>query len=341
MSTPLFQWRAQAIGRTLGALRRFVPISHILLLDRPNIIHHERRPPSPAARRERLIRAYGACDEQGRPKAVCAFCGSTVGDIQVEHLLPISRGGSDAWENLALACLACNRRKSDRTPEESGMPLLLHHSLRGDERGRRWPYIDATLRALRSELRGVGLVLGNGFPAAESPALHPNAADSSQFAGPVVAYPVSRSRKQRFSARNYPLSTLPRASQVRIGQSIKRLVRVNQSLQLYRAKNRFVTQVVPVGAVPTLSHDKEALLIRPGMLCAAIRARQQVVGVVSAIHSSGRLTLRVPSIAKAEGIIWRSVVVSPRQGLRVMSRDRVVFCRCCAEEVEAVVEEKR
>ncbi|HOS03612.1 MAG TPA: HNH endonuclease, partial [Candidatus Hydrogenedentes bacterium] len=30
----------------------------------------------------------------------------------------------DSWENLVVACLACNVRKGNRTPEEAGMPLL-------------------------------------------------------------------------------------------------------------------------------------------------------------------------------------------------------------------------
>jgi len=48
-ATPLLIWRAQAIIRTLRALRRLMPLSHILLLDgRLNSTHHEYRPPTPA-----------------------------------------------------------------------------------------------------------------------------------------------------------------------------------------------------------------------------------------------------------------------------------------------------
>jgi 5-methylcytosine-specific restriction endonuclease McrA len=35
----------------------------------------------------------------------------------------MSRGGEDTWENLVCACVQCNNRKGDRTPEEAGMPL--------------------------------------------------------------------------------------------------------------------------------------------------------------------------------------------------------------------------
>lgn len=36
----------------------------------------------------------------------------------IEHLIPLSRGGSHTWENIALACRSCNYSKSSKTPEE-------------------------------------------------------------------------------------------------------------------------------------------------------------------------------------------------------------------------------
>ncbi len=35
--------------------------------------------------------------------------------FEVDHILPVSRGGKDTLENLALACRACNLRKSNVT----------------------------------------------------------------------------------------------------------------------------------------------------------------------------------------------------------------------------------
>ena len=49
----------------------------------------------------------------------CQFCGRSDLPLTVDHVVPISRGGEDTWENLVCACVVCNNRKSDRTPEEA------------------------------------------------------------------------------------------------------------------------------------------------------------------------------------------------------------------------------
>jgi 5-methylcytosine-specific restriction endonuclease McrA len=57
-----------------------------------------------------------------RDRHHCQYCGS--GDrLTLDHVLPKSRGGKDTWENLVAACVPCNNRKGNRTPEEAGMPL--------------------------------------------------------------------------------------------------------------------------------------------------------------------------------------------------------------------------
>ena len=45
-------------------------------------------------------------------------------DLNIDHVLPRSRGGPDSWENLVTACRVCNLRKAWRTPEEAMMRLL-------------------------------------------------------------------------------------------------------------------------------------------------------------------------------------------------------------------------
>ena len=55
----------------------------------------------------------------------CAYCGDHGRHTQLtlDHVFPVSRGGGRTWQNLVTACLECNQRKADRTPEECGMRL--------------------------------------------------------------------------------------------------------------------------------------------------------------------------------------------------------------------------
>ncbi|POB12223.1 RNA-guided endonuclease IscB [Sulfobacillus sp. hq2] len=54
----------------------------------------------------------------------CVYCGATAVPLQVEHIVPKSRGGSDRVSNLALACEPCNLAKNNRTAEEFGYPAI-------------------------------------------------------------------------------------------------------------------------------------------------------------------------------------------------------------------------
>jgi 5-methylcytosine-specific restriction endonuclease McrA len=63
-----------------------------------------------------------------RDKYTCVFCGVQPGpaELTIDHVMPKSRGGKSTWENCVLACVDCNKRKSNRTPEEAGMKLRKH-----------------------------------------------------------------------------------------------------------------------------------------------------------------------------------------------------------------------
>jgi hypothetical protein len=47
----------------------------------------------------------------------CAYCGAQ-GQLTIDHVVPLSRGGDNNQENLAAACRPCNASKKDRTPAE-------------------------------------------------------------------------------------------------------------------------------------------------------------------------------------------------------------------------------
>lgn len=76
-------------------------------------------------RRARLAQAEGAHtaedllqifkDQDGK----CTYCQCELGkDYSVDHAIPLSRGGSNGPENIAITCLACNLRKNAKTAEE-------------------------------------------------------------------------------------------------------------------------------------------------------------------------------------------------------------------------------
>jgi 5-methylcytosine-specific restriction endonuclease McrA len=67
-----------------------------------------------------------------RDEYSCQFCGRSQHELRFrecltrDHLVPLSRGGTNEWTNVVTACSSCNTRKGNRLPEECGMePLRL------------------------------------------------------------------------------------------------------------------------------------------------------------------------------------------------------------------------
>lgn len=61
-----------------------------------------------------------------RDSYLCLYCGHDFmrPHLTRDHVLPVSKGGRDVWENVVAACFNCNSRKGNRTPQQAGMPLL-------------------------------------------------------------------------------------------------------------------------------------------------------------------------------------------------------------------------
>lgn len=58
-----------------------------------------------------------------RDGGVCQFVGCGRPGSTIEHVLPRSRGGAHAWENVVASCERCNHAKGDRTLAEARMVL--------------------------------------------------------------------------------------------------------------------------------------------------------------------------------------------------------------------------
>jgi len=60
-----------------------------------------------------------------RDRFTCQYCHKQPGseELTIDHVLPRAQGGTSTWENCLLACIDCNSRKTDRTPDQAKMPL--------------------------------------------------------------------------------------------------------------------------------------------------------------------------------------------------------------------------
>lgn len=47
-----------------------------------------------------------------RDRNICRYCGAHA--TTVDHIVPKTRGGTDAWDNLAACCRRCNGSKQDK-----------------------------------------------------------------------------------------------------------------------------------------------------------------------------------------------------------------------------------
>lgn len=93
-------------------------VSHELRLPEVIVLRHSDRPALahvPFTRRNLFRRDMGTCQ----------YCGARPGveGLSIDHVVPKSRGGITSWTNCVLACLGCNLRKGNRTPEAAGMLL--------------------------------------------------------------------------------------------------------------------------------------------------------------------------------------------------------------------------
>ncbi|WP_414621309.1 RNA-guided endonuclease IscB [Calothrix sp. CCY 0018] len=95
----------------------------------------------------------------------CAYCGATDTRLEVEHIRPKSKGGSNRVSNLAIACHDCNQQKGSTDIEEflKGKPTILSKILKQAKK----PLEDAaavnsTRNELLKRLKQTGLPVETG-----------------------------------------------------------------------------------------------------------------------------------------------------------------------------------
>lgn len=57
-------------------------------------------------------------EQLARQKYKCYYCSAKLTEYHIEHIVPLSRGGSNSIDNIVLACPTCNISKNDRMPHE-------------------------------------------------------------------------------------------------------------------------------------------------------------------------------------------------------------------------------
>ena len=102
------------IQQSTGVQSQIVASSIIAIKGKDFIVRHFDQVPT--LTKERLV---------ARDRYTCAYCAQRFRfeQLDMEHIVPKSKGGEDTWMNLVAACKACNNRKADRTPEAAGMKL--------------------------------------------------------------------------------------------------------------------------------------------------------------------------------------------------------------------------
>jgi 5-methylcytosine-specific restriction endonuclease McrA len=100
--------------------------SERLSLPRPAVIRLNRFVHVPRRFRRQVTNTFMFARDRYR----CQYCGRGQTDLKHresltrDHVVPISRGGTNDWTNVVTACSVCNTRKANRLPGEIGMHPL-------------------------------------------------------------------------------------------------------------------------------------------------------------------------------------------------------------------------
>jgi 5-methylcytosine-specific restriction endonuclease McrA len=121
---PSLHSKAEATVKAVGFIASFVPVGRVTVevgsfdtqkMQNRDITHLDYQQ---GELQGYFLRAYVL--EKWQRK--CAYCDGREVPLEIEHIVPKSRGGSSRASNLTLACHACNQRKGQQTAAEFGFP---------------------------------------------------------------------------------------------------------------------------------------------------------------------------------------------------------------------------
>jgi 5-methylcytosine-specific restriction endonuclease McrA len=98
---------------TIGLVNRVVRVPRVIVL-----LAYDRVP-------RRQVR-FSRLNIYTRDRDTCQYCGVRYprSELNLDHVIPRSQGGTSRWENIVCSCHACNRKKGGRTPEQARMRLI-------------------------------------------------------------------------------------------------------------------------------------------------------------------------------------------------------------------------
>ena len=164
---PSLQHRVDTTLSWVNRLRRLAPVSGIAqelvkfdtqLMQNPDIsgVEYQQGELAGYELKEYLLEKFGRR---------CVYCAKSGVPLNVEHIVPKARGGSNRLSNLAIACVECNQKKGARPIEEflKGKPeLLARIRKRLKTPLRDAASVNATRWALFEALRATGLPIRTG-----------------------------------------------------------------------------------------------------------------------------------------------------------------------------------
>ncbi|MCP4632235.1 MAG: HNH endonuclease [candidate division Zixibacteria bacterium] len=97
-------------GLGFSSVKSFIPLPSVVKLDIYVKVPHKRI----VLTRKNIIK---------RDNHTCQYCGRKDRPMTVDHIIPKQYDGKDTWENLVCACVKCNNKKSNKTPEQANLKL--------------------------------------------------------------------------------------------------------------------------------------------------------------------------------------------------------------------------
>ncbi len=164
---PSLQHRVDTLMTWVHRFRRLAPVGRITqelvrfdlqLMENPEIsgVEYQQGELQGYEVREYLLEKWGR---------TCAYCGAQNVPLEVEHIQPRSKGGSDRVSNLTMACHSCNQAKGNGDIRDflSGQPDVLSRLLRQAKSPLKdAAAVNSTRWALFKALKATGLPVTTG-----------------------------------------------------------------------------------------------------------------------------------------------------------------------------------